>query len=274
MKILHFSDIHITAPGQTIGGRDPIANFDAALDHAFERHTDADLLAITGDLSDWGDEADYVWLKQRLTEVPIPVGLCIGNHDDRATFLHVFDDHADVGGFAQTTRDVDGHRCLFLDTWGPETHAGHFCAERQRLLSDAIKAAPNPVLLFMHHNPIPSHITPMDQIGLHDAAAFREVVAAHRGRIRHIFFGHCHLPMNGSVAGVAATSGRGTNHAGWPGFEEREMLCASDLPPAYSVAFIEDGFTTVQMVEFGYGGDIRAEGSPDYAVWNRQMMAR
>lgn len=274
MKLLHLSDIHITAPGATIADRDPRANFEAALDHALSRHADADLLAITGDLSDWGDAPDYEWLKDRLARVPIPVGLCIGNHDDRATFLSVFPDHRDADGYVQTSLDIDGYRCLFIDTWGPETHAGHFCEARRAWLVDALERADRPVLIFMHHNPMPSGIAPVDEIRLLDDAPFRAIVGGHRDTVRHVFFGHCHLPMNGSINGVPATSGRGTNHASWPGFEETEMLCASDLPAAYSVALVEPDYITVQMVEFGYEGAIRAEGSPDYAAWNRETMVR
>ena len=31
MKLVHMSDIHLTAPGKTIGGRDPRLNFERAL---------------------------------------------------------------------------------------------------------------------------------------------------------------------------------------------------------------------------------------------------
>ena len=33
MKLIHMSDIHLTAPGSTIGGRDPRHNFERALSH-------------------------------------------------------------------------------------------------------------------------------------------------------------------------------------------------------------------------------------------------
>jgi len=33
MKLIHMSDIHLTTPGSTIGGRDPRYNFERALGH-------------------------------------------------------------------------------------------------------------------------------------------------------------------------------------------------------------------------------------------------
>lgn len=274
MKLVHFTDIHLTTPGQTIAGRDPNANFDRALAHALADHADAELLVITGDLSDWGDREDYVRLRARLDRLALPVALCIGNHDDRATFLSVFPEYAGKDGFAQNVRDTSAGRCLLLDTWGPETHAGHYCTRRQVWLEEQLSGHDGPFLIFMHHNPIPTHLDPVDQIKLQDDAAFRRIIAAHSHKIRHIFFGHCHLPISGSTAGVPTSSLRGTNHAGIQVFSEKNLLCASDLPESYGVAFIEDDYVTVHMVEYGYDGEVRIEGSPDYAQWDRAAMAR
>ena len=54
MKLIQMTDTHLTAPGRTIGGRDPNANFERALTHALDQHPDAEALVITGDLSDRG----------------------------------------------------------------------------------------------------------------------------------------------------------------------------------------------------------------------------
>ncbi|MDX2205425.1 MAG: phosphodiesterase [Hyphomicrobiaceae bacterium] len=274
MKLIHMSDIHLTAPGQTIGGRDPNANFERALAHALADHADAELLVITGDLSDWGDREDYVRLKARLGALPIPARVCIGNHDDRTRFLEVFPEARDGDGFAQSVLDTSAGRCLFLDTWGPETHAGHFCAARQAWLEARLEEHGGPFLIFMHHNPIPTHLGPMDQIRLLEDVAFRRIIARHAARIRHIFFGHCHMPLAGSTAGVPTTSLRGTNHASIAIFGEKHLLSASDLPEAYGVAFVGPDYVTVHMIEFGYSGPVRIEGSPDYAHWNRESMTR
>jgi 3',5'-cyclic-AMP phosphodiesterase len=77
-----------------------------------------------------------------------------------------------------------------------------------------------------------------------------------------------------SAATVPTTSLRGTNHAGIAVFSEARLLARSDLPEAYGVAFIGPDYVTVHMVEFGYNGPIEIEGSPYYAAWNRETMAR
>lgn len=274
MKLIQLTDIHLTAEGKTIGGRDPNANFECALRHVEASHGDAALAVITGDLSDWGDRADYIRLRDLLAGFAVPTRLCIGNHDDRETFLGVFPEFDDGEGHVQGFCDTPAGRCLFLDTWGPETHAGHYCPVRQAWFERNLDAHDGPFFIFLHHNPIPTYMAPLDRIRLLDDAAFREIVRRYRERIRHIFFGHCHLPMSGSIHGVPVSSLRGTNHQAYADFSERSILLGADLPPAYGVVFVADDHVTVQMVEFGYAGAVRDAGSPDYAAWNRETMVR
>ncbi len=274
MKILQLTDIHLTAPGQTIGGRDPNANFEAALSHALMVHPDADCLVITGDLSDWGDREDYVRLRDRIGRLPLPVELCIGNHDDRTAFLSVFPERADSGGFVQRVFALPGATGITLDTWWPDTHAGRYCEVRRAWLAARLAEIEGPVFLFMHHNPVPTHIAPKDQIMLLDAETFAAVIAPHAARIRHIFFGHCHIPLAGSIAGIPISAPRGTNHAGFANFPEKSLLTRSGLPEAYAVAIVERAAITVHMVEFHEASRLSVEGSPDKTAWDRATMAR
>ena len=274
MKIVQLTDIHLTTPGSTIAGRDSNTNFERAVSHMLECHADADALVITGDLSDWGDRSDYERLKQRIGTMPMPVHLCIGNHDDRPTFAAVFPELTDENGFVQYTFSLSRGTGIALDTWGPESHAGFFCKARQAWLHRQLATAEGPIWMFMHHNPIPTHVTPLDSIMLQDVDGFGEVVSAHREKISHIFHGHCHLAMSGSFRGIPISSTRGTNHAGWPNYKEHKLLTASELFESYAVIFVDNGSTTVQMVEFGYSGPIRVEASPDYEAWDRETMVR
>jgi 3',5'-cyclic AMP phosphodiesterase CpdA len=274
MKLLHMTDIHLTTPGNTISGRDPNANFDRALSHALAQHPDAEAIFITGDLSDWGEKRDYERLKSTLDKLSLPIHLCIGNHDDRETFLSVFPEHRGDGGFVQKVVPLSRGHAITLDTWGPDTHAGHFCAARARWLDETLASLDGPVRLFMHHNPVALNIGPMDQIMLLDADRFKAAIAPHKDKIAHIFHGHCHMVLNGSILGIPFSAPRGTNHAGWADFSVKENLSSSDLPEAYSVIFAEPDSTMVVMVEYGYDGAIRSEGSPDYADWDKLTMIR
>jgi 3',5'-cyclic AMP phosphodiesterase CpdA len=274
MKLLQITDIHLTTPGKTIGGRDPNANFVEALEHATGHHPDAEALIITGDLSDWGEAADYARLKAHLANVPMPVHLCIGNHDDRQTFLEVFPENQGAGGFVQRVVPLSMGHAILLDTWGADTHSGHFCEARAAWLSAQLEALDGPIWIFMHHNPVPIEVAPMDKIMLLDTGRFSATVAPHTDKIRHIFHGHCHMHLSGALHGIPFSAPRGTNHAGWPDFEATKLLSAADLTESYSVIFATKTTTMVHMVEYGYKGEIRGEGSPDYADWDQLTMAR
>jgi len=273
MKLIQLTDIHLTAPGQTIAGRDPNKNFDKALSHALAHHSDAEAIIITGDLSDWGERADYEHLKERIESVPMPVELVIGNHDDRETMLSVFPDLAGEAGFVQRTFPLSGGTGVIVDTWGPDTHAGHFCEKRADWLDETLSAIED-AWLFMHHNPVPTGIGPTDTIMLLDHESFGDVIKKYAAKIRHIFHGHCHLPLCGSLHGVPFSAPRGTNHAGWPAYGAERLLSGSDLPEAYAVILTDEKSTMVCMVEYGYEGEVRHEGSPDYADWDKLTMIR
>ena len=274
MKLLQFTDIHLTTPGQTIGGRDPNANFEKALSHAMEIHSDAEAVFITGDLSDWGELGDYQRLRARIETLPMPVNLLIGNHDDRPTMLRGFPELAGEGGFLHRVVPLSMGHAIVLDTWGPDTHAGHFCQARADWLSDQLKVLPAPIWIFMHHNPVPLEIGPMDKIMLLDTDRLGQVLRPHAGKIRHIFHGHCHLPLSGSFHGIPFSAPRGTNHAGWPDFAAKRLLSSADLTESYAVMFATETTTMVHMVEYGYTGNIKSEGSPDYADWDKMTMVR
>ena len=140
MKLLQFTDIHLTAPGQTIGGRDPNANFARALAHGLSAHPDAEAIFITGDLSDWGDVEDYERLKSIIEMQSVPVHLCIGNHDERPHFARVFPDRLDENGFVQGVVSLSMGTAILIDTWAPATHAGAFCETRATWLDQTLSS--------------------------------------------------------------------------------------------------------------------------------------
>lgn len=68
-----------------------------------------DLIVITGDIADKGDVASYEWFRQEIQQLSLPILMCMGNHDSRASFSQVFPDTAQEDGFIQYV--VDDHPC-------------------------------------------------------------------------------------------------------------------------------------------------------------------
>lgn len=82
------------------------------------------------------------------------------------------------------------------------------------------------------------------------------------------------MHLSGSLLGIPISAPRGTNHVGSPDFNAKKLPAAADLTESYSVIFASDKTTMFHMVEYGYAGEIRGEGSPDYEDWDQQTTAR
>lgn len=251
MKLVHISDIHIHAA--PILGSDPIDNFRRCLAHVEDHHADADAVVITGDLTHAGGVESYRLLRDILKGSSLKPRLLIGNHDDRAAFLSVFPETpTDKAGYVQYSEDMPAGRFLYLDTVGP-THAGRYDAGRRAWLEGELSRARTdgvPVFLFMHHNPSPVGVRSADIIGMVEGPAFRAMVKENRDIIRHIFFGHCHYILAGSVGGVPMSAPRSTNHPCVPEFRSRQAMGHGGLPPTYDLCLIKDDYIAVHSIDF------------------------
>jgi len=263
MKIIHISDIHLTIPGEEMGGLDPHARFARALAGVAETHGNADRIVITGDLTHWGEVAAYEALESALAEVSTPVRLLIGNHDDRDTFRKVFTDHpVDANGFVNHAETLDETRLIYLDSVGDKTHAGHFCAVRRDWLKAELTAAGR-ARIFLHHNPMPVGLPAEDKIALvpEDRAAFKALLEAYGDRIDYIHFGHVHAPIHGRFAGIPFASVPSTGNQSLPDLNETDLLKGAPMDPAYFVLSIDGNDTTIHQIPFAWDGPVMASGT-------------
>ena len=253
MKLVHISDIHIHP--QPILGYDPIANFQACMEHVSAHNDDADLVIISGDLTHHGHPDSYAQLADMLASWNhSPALLMMGNHDNRENFLAAFPQvKTDRDGYVQYRHDTELGRFLLLDTAEAGTHAGHYCEKRQKWLRDELQQAESdgvPVYIVMHHNPVAVGIPNADDIGLMDGEAFREILKSHRANIRHIFFGHCHYVLSGSVCGIPVSAPRSTSHPCVPDFSGIDRMGYGDLTPTYNICLLEEESTVVHSIDF------------------------
>ena len=251
-KFIHLTDTHLVPPGQLLYGMDPLHRLRAAVHSIATEHADADFCLITGDLAHLGEPSAYAALHQALAGLSMPVHLAIGNHDDRLAFR---------SQFAATPVDGDGHvqqvmpmakgLLLLLDTHEPGVSHGVYCQRRLDWLATQLQAHPDaPLWLAMHHPPFDVGLPSMDAIGLRDAEAFARVLAPHRQRVRHLFFGHVHRPISGSWLGVPFSTVRATNHQVALDLHRTDTIPGSFEPPAYAVVLADDQQTLVHNHDF------------------------
>lgn len=257
MKIVHISDTHIH--DHPVMESDPVENFRDCVRHVMEFHADADRVVITGDLAHCGFERSYRELRALLEDAGLSgrlrPRLVIGNHDDRESFARVFPEvERDENGFIQYTERTPIGLLVFLDTLEPGTHEGHYCEKRQawlrKTLDEASRAGDN-VWLFMHHHPMRVHVANADMMGLVHLEAFHAILSEHRDRVRHIFFGHCHFSLSGSVLGIPVSAPRSTNHPNWPEFTgDPYRLGYAHMDRNYNLCFLDVESTVVHSVDF------------------------
>ncbi|WP_209348481.1 phosphodiesterase [Pontixanthobacter sp. CEM42] len=203
MLIAQMTDIHI--------GFDPAAKpeelnrirFRMTLDRLLNGPNQADMLVLTGDLTDHGDKDSFEKTAELLEACPMPIYSIVGNHDTREGLLHAFPDTpVDADGFIQYAVEQDGLRILFLDSLEEGRHGGAFCEKRAAWLSAELNAHPEtPTLIFMHHPPVVSGIGWMDP-GADEPwmLRFAEAIRGH-DQVRAIHCGHLHRQINATVEG-------------------------------------------------------------------------
>lgn len=247
MKIVHITDFHLVAPGETLWGLDPHDRAGRCLDDIARWHGDAAFCVISGDLTNHGDPLAYGWIVERLKDFPLKTFLMVGNHDARAPFQQAFPETPrDENGFVQYAHRSDQGVFLFLDTLKGPVSEGEYCAARRDWLAGQLKAAAgDPVWIFMHHPPFDIGLPFMDRIKLEEPEAFAEVLLGH-DNIRHIFFGHVHRAAYINWRGIPCTCLPGTNHQ-IPLNRTSVGTPYSVEPPMYGVVLIEEGQTTVHF---------------------------
>lgn len=236
-KIIQITDTHLVPPGQTLFGIDPATRLRKVLAHSKYAHADADAIVITGDLVDTGDRFAYKLLHDILDDVPIPIYLTIGNHDNRIAFREIFGGD----GFVQTTFGIGNWCVLVLDTNDAGMDCGALDGGRLQWLDEQLAAAKEkPVLIAMHHTPSNFH-APFFGVedDMKDPGLFLRVIKKY-GNVRHLLFGHRHLSVAGSFCGIPFTASRGTSHHIALDFQQhgRSMLVAA--APSYDVVFLSD----------------------------------
>ncbi|MCV3273606.1 metallophosphoesterase [Roseobacter sinensis] len=274
MKLVHISDIHLTVPGERMGGLNPHKRFEQALADVRAHHSDAARIIITGDLTHWGEPAAYAALKDALSYPPSPVRLLIGNHDDRAAFLSAFPDHPrDPGGFVNYAETVADTRLIYLDTTAPQTHAGHFCAMRRDWLEGELESCSR-ARVFMHHNVMPLGWPAEDRIALvaEDREPFAKLLTQHQDHIDYIHFGHVHAPVHGTFCGIPFASVRSTGNQSVPDLAEQDLLQGAPMAPSYSVIIARDSGTIIHEIPFTWDGPIFTAGTA-WEDWAKPVAA-
>ena len=165
--------------------------------------------------------------------------------------------------FVQHAETVDGLRFIYCDTIEPRTHVGHLCAARANWL-EAELAAADRALVFFHHNPLHLGAPSEDILSLNDAdqARLHPILARHRDRIAHLFFGHVHTPLCGTLAGIPFSGVPSTcAQQGIPDLAPGELLKSAQMDPSYRVVLMRGDDIVIHQIPFAWDGPVTESGT-------------
>ncbi len=202
MQVVWMTDLHFAAQGD-VGGVDVRARLASAVEHINQHYSNCAFCVISGDMVQHETPEDYQALKSQLAGLKLPYLPMVGNHDDRAMMKTALDVPGNcMAGFVQYSVPTDEGLVLCLDTQKAGSASGEFCSKRMAWLkAELARAGDMPVFIFMHHPPMDLDLPAQDQIQLENGAAFLDAITEH-GNVRHLFIGHVHRAVTGSVRGI------------------------------------------------------------------------
>jgi Icc protein len=225
LRILHVSDLHLTAVGIDEDGVDAAAALRRLLLDC--RHLEGlDLVIVSGDIADDGTPAAY---ELALSEIgafaaarAIPHVYCTGNHDAREAFVQVLgsghldqrgDDIGRPANLADRCCAVSTHRgirVITLDTLVPGEVAGEIGQAQLAWLSQTLARPADAVtVIVLHHPPLDVRPALGREIALRDRHALLAAVRSHD--IVAMLCGHLHYQLCAHPHGIPVWVTPGVN---------------------------------------------------------------
>jgi 3',5'-cyclic AMP phosphodiesterase CpdA len=209
LLIAQLSDPHVGTGADFLGGRmDTRAALQQAVAHVAALRPAPDVVLLTGDLTERGSAAEYAQVLAALAPLPMPVYAVPGNHDDpkvaQAALPQCMPVAADAPSGACCYRvRVGGLHLIALDTVVPGRSHGALSAVQLAWLARALGACRGePVLLFMHHPPLPTGIDAMDACSLLEGGDELAALVRAHGAVQGLLCGHLHRPVQMQFGGA------------------------------------------------------------------------
>ena len=89
MKIIHMSDLHLSADGALVWEEDCRRKFLTAIKQ-IKMMRDVDAIIVSGDISNDGSLNSYYFADRVFSELSIPTYWCVGNHDNLSVMFTTF----------------------------------------------------------------------------------------------------------------------------------------------------------------------------------------
>jgi 3',5'-cyclic AMP phosphodiesterase CpdA len=199
--LAQLTDPHVRAVGDDGASARALA---AAVDAVLALHPAPHAVLVTGDIAEHGEAREYARVRELLAPLPMPVHVLPGNHDDRDALREHFglDGAGEPCEPVQYTTRCRDLRVVVCDSTLPGRDDG--CVRTEWLEEQLIAEPSAPTVVAMHHLPVPTGITVLDDIGIAPADVHALAALLVRSpQVRRVVTGHVHRTVAGSLGGCA-----------------------------------------------------------------------
>jgi 3',5'-cyclic AMP phosphodiesterase CpdA len=210
------SDMHIKAGGKlSYRVVDTEASLARCVAQLLKIPQRPDAVLFTGDLTDFGREAEYANLRSLIAPLPMPVFLIAGNHDEPEGLRRAFPGHTYLrqrSGHLDYVIDDFPVRIVALDSTVPRKGGGEMRASQLAWLDETLFSAPDkPTIVALHHPPFWCGIGHMDAQALANPRALEDVIARHP-QVERVISGHVHRAIFTRFGGTIASTCPSPSH--------------------------------------------------------------
>lgn len=191
--VLQISDTHLFAdPAARLWGVAPEGALERVIDCLAAAAPDPDMILVTGDCSADGSESSYRRLGDKLARFDAPAYYLPGNHDDAHLMARILMQRTLDKEKLCFTVDALGWRFVMLDSSVHGEDSGCIGnAQREWLRNALAQAAGIPVVVAVHHNPLPIGSEWLDTMTISDGAALLAILDT-APQVKAVVFGHVH----------------------------------------------------------------------------------
>ncbi len=244
-KILQLSDCHLLAQRHALlRGCQTYASFKQVCSHIRTHHHDAELILLTGDISQDGSIASYQFVAELLSTLNIPVLALAGNHDDADNMQVAFANS--TISLPKETLYNDWQILLLNSCYENQVYGRLDKSELDWLTQALAQHQDKPLLLALHHPPVAINCRWADDIGLKNSAELvTRLTQAKRDAV--ILFGHIHQVFYHRQDKLAFF---GTPSTCRQFATDSDQFKLAFLPPAYRIVELGQNGSHKSFIEF------------------------
>jgi Icc protein len=197
-KVLQLTDLHILPQaGTTLLGIDTDFYFQAVLNDAVSAHSDADLILLTGDLTQEPCLSSYQRICASLAEKKVNCLSLPGNHDDFAMMQQIFNQKNN--STTKRTLAGDNWQIICLNSQKAGKAEGYLQPDELTLLEEYLNDQPQRyTLVAVHHHCLPCGSEWMDTMKIGNGETLLELTGKFPN-VKAVTTGHIHQVLSHKV---------------------------------------------------------------------------